>query len=52
VRTLHSGEQPAGFHQAVWDGCNDAGVQAGSGVYFARMISGTFHQARKLLLLR
>jgi poly-gamma-glutamate capsule biosynthesis protein CapA/YwtB (metallophosphatase superfamily) len=52
VRTLHSGELPAGFHQAVWDGCNDAGMQVGSGVYFARMTSGTFRQARKLLLLR
>jgi hypothetical protein len=52
VRTMHSGEQRPGFHEVVWDGHNDAGVQAGSGVYFARLISGSFNRSRKLLLLR
>jgi hypothetical protein len=35
VRTLLSGVYPAGFHQTVWDGCEETGQNAASGVYFA-----------------
>lgn len=59
---------PAGWHQYVWDGRNDSGVPAASGVYFYRLATEPVHsrnginaaspgpggmvQTRKLLLLR
>jgi flagellar hook assembly protein FlgD len=35
VRTLLHGGQTAGDHVAVWDGNDDAGRRAPSGLYFA-----------------
>jgi poly-gamma-glutamate capsule biosynthesis protein CapA/YwtB (metallophosphatase superfamily) len=52
VRTLASGDQQAGYYAVAWDGVNDAGLQVGSGVYFARLVAGSYRQSRKLLLLR
>ena len=37
VRTLHDGVLTAGRHQIVWNGQDDRGRQAASGVYFARV---------------
>lgn len=52
VRVLFAGDQVPGTHTVAWDGRNDAGVQAGSGVYFARLVAGGWHGTRKLLLIR
>lgn len=40
VRTLVSGSVAAGDHVAVWDGADDRGLAAGSGVYFYRLQVG------------
>jgi len=37
VRALVSGVLPAGSHAAAWDGRDDAGLPAPSGLYFARL---------------
>jgi hypothetical protein len=51
VRTLRSGEFPAGPGRAVWDGATDAGTQAGSGVYFYRLeVAGQAVTKRMVLL--
>ncbi|HLA99805.1 MAG TPA: S8 family serine peptidase [Bacteroidota bacterium] len=58
IRTLiGGGDQGAGYHEAVWDGTDDNGRNASSGVYFCRVeYSGPWYpvtgRLMKLLLLR
>ena len=52
VRTLVSGNLPAGRHEIVWDGRNAAGTSVSSGVYLYRMNAGAFVQSRKMMLMR
>ena len=52
VRTLVDGEWPAGAHRAAWDGRDEAGETAASGVYLVRLRSGAGIATRRLLLLR
>jgi len=50
VRGLVGGERDAGEHLVRWDGTDDAGSPAPSGLYFARLLSG--HESRTVRLLR
>jgi hypothetical protein len=52
VRTLVDGSVPAGRHQTVWDGRNDAGESVGSGVYFCVMDAVGYHGSQKMMLLK
>ena len=52
VRTLVSGDVEAGYHQAEWDGKNDAGVPVTSGVYLYRFTAGDYLMIRKMILLK
>lgn len=52
VRTLVDGEKPAGFHQARWDGRNDAGQKMESGIYLYKLEAGGFVQSRKTIFLK
>jgi endonuclease/exonuclease/phosphatase family metal-dependent hydrolase len=52
VRTLESGVLPAGEHRVVWDGRDDRGREAASGIYFCRAIVGEWTEARKVVLMR
>ena len=52
IQTLHSGHLPAGKYYMEWDGTNQAGTDAPSGVYFLRVHSGNVEQTNKLLLIR
>jgi hypothetical protein len=51
VRDLFQGEQPTGLHQIFWDGLNDRGQKAGSGLYWLRLQSNDFVATRKMLLV-
>jgi flagellar hook assembly protein FlgD len=42
----------AGVHTAVWDGTNDDGGQAGSGVYWSQMKARSFVSVRKMIVLK
>ncbi len=52
VRTLVSGNLPAGRHEIVWDGRNAAGTSVSSGVYLYHINAGRFTQTRKMMLMR
>jgi hypothetical protein len=41
-----------GYHALVWDGLDQQGRPAASGVYLTRLRAGPFSQTRKILLLR
>ena len=43
---------PAGQHEFVWDGRDDNGAQAGSGIYFARLTAGGKRAVRRMALVR
>lgn len=56
VRSLVDGTRDAGFYSVVWDGRNNLGQQASSGVYFYRLHAsggGTeFTTVKRMLLVR
>ena len=57
VRTLSIGFKPAGFYQgrtraAYWDGRNDVGERVSSGVYFYRLSTPSFHQMKRMIILK
>ncbi len=57
VRTLPLGIQSAGFYNsreraAYWDGRNDAGEHVASGLYFYQLRTPTFHQTRRLVIVK
>jgi hypothetical protein len=52
VRTLVHESRPAGRHEVVWDGTDDAGRRTASGVYMVRLKAGSTAQMRKLVLVK
>jgi len=52
IRTLGEGAQPAGRHLAWWDGTNQRGEPAASGVYLCVLRSAEVIDQRKMVLLR
>ena len=53
VRVVESGTRSAGFHAVSWDGRDDAGVNVGSGVYYARLaVEGVVIGTRRIVMRR
>lgn len=52
VRTLIDAKEEAGAHAAVWDGTNDRGDKAGSGVYWVQMRVADFVSNKKMVILK
>jgi len=52
VHTLVDGDQPAGKHAVVWDGCNASGRPVASGIYVYRLAAGTFSETRRMVLVK
>ena len=52
IRTLVDGHLSAGEQSALWDGLDDNGRAAASGLYVVRLQAGHFDRSRKMLLLR
>jgi hypothetical protein len=52
IATLVDETRPAGFHAAVWDGRNQAGQSAASGVYVYQLAGDGVRLTRKLLMLK
>jgi hypothetical protein len=52
VRDLPGGPLPAGTHRVRWDGRDDLGHAAASGLYFLKVTAGAESAMRRLLLVR
>ncbi len=58
VRSLVRGRFPAGEHELFWNGRDDNGSRAASGIYFLKMTAGTgptntlFAKTSRMLLLK
>jgi hypothetical protein len=52
LNTLADARFAPGEHQVAWRGVNESGSPVGTGVYVVRMRAGSFHQMRKMMLLR
>ena len=52
VRTLVNKETNAGSYQVVWNGKDNFGSQVSSGTYIYRIVSGSFIQTKKMILLK
>lgn len=52
IRTLVSGERPAGRYLAHWDGKDETCKPVVSGVYLCRLQAGGFAQTRNVVVLR
>jgi hypothetical protein len=51
VRSLLDARQPAGSHEAVWDGRDDSGRQLSRGLYWARIRAGSENLSQKIVRL-
>jgi hypothetical protein len=51
-RLVRESVRPAGWHEAMWDGATDSGVQVGSGVYFAQLRASGRRITQRLVLLK
>jgi len=52
VATLVDGQMPGGWHNATWNGCDDAGNEVAAGMYFYRIDAGRRSASRKMVLIR
>ncbi|GAB4341651.1 MAG: hypothetical protein Kow0037_28440 [Calditrichia bacterium] len=52
VRTLVRGMQDTGIHTVVWDGRDESGQPAASGVYLYMLQAGKYRQTRKMILMK
>ena len=52
VRTLVAGELPAGRHERLWNGRDEAGREVATGVYLLQMVTEEATETRKISLLK
>ena len=53
VRVLRDGDlEPAGRREAVWNGCDDAGLRVASGVYFCKIEAEGFRATQRMMLVK
>lgn len=52
VNTLVDESLEAGSYKVEWDGNNDNGLHAASGVYFYKIVAGDFVQTKKMMMLK
>ena len=52
VKTLVDELKRAGKHKVVWDGRNEEGSPVTSGIYFCKMVAGTFAKSIKVVLVK
>ena len=52
VITLTNKEKEAGYHTVMWNGLDKQGNQVSSGIFYYRIIAGSFVQSKKMVLIR
>ncbi|MCL5019089.1 MAG: T9SS type A sorting domain-containing protein, partial [Patescibacteria group bacterium] len=52
IRTLVNKSMTAGIHEIVWDGRNQSGAIAPSGIYIYKTKAGSFTAVKKMILLK
>lgn len=52
VRVMESGSWPSGHYRSTWDGLNDEGQEAPTGMYLCRLVSSHGICVKKLTLTR
>jgi len=52
IRTFEEGYRPAGSYNLRWDGCNESGNPAASGIYFYHIEAGPYAVTGRMVLLR
>lgn len=52
MTTLADGTQEAGVHSINWNGTNNTGSPVASGIYFARLTTGSLSMTHKMVLVR
>ena len=52
VTTLEQTDKPPGNYEVQWNGSDDSGIQVNTGVYFARLETGDYSQAIKMVFLK
>ncbi len=52
IATLVDGRENAGYHKVRWNGLNQNGMSASSGIYFYRLRAGDQIISKKMILLR
>ncbi len=52
VRTLLNQEMEAGSHRVAWDGRDERGNGAASGIYLYHIKAGNYVETRKMVLMR
>jgi|SaaInl7_200m_RNA_FD_contig_91_467177_length_7176_multi_11_in_0_out_0_2 hypothetical protein len=52
VRSLVNRTQDASYYKVVWDGRDESGQSVASGIYFYRLVSGSFSKIEKMTLIK
>jgi hypothetical protein len=52
VRTLLEGQQGRGIQSVTWDGLDESGMAVPTGVYFVRLTTPTYHQTKKMVVMK
>ncbi|MBN2010364.1 Ig-like domain-containing protein [candidate division KSB1 bacterium] len=52
IATLVDEQREAGYHTAIWNGLDKNGNRATSGVYYYRIIAGSFVHTKKMVLMK
>jgi len=52
VKTLVSEAKAAGEHSVIWEGDDDNGRQASSGIYLYKMYSGKYTSTKKMIMMK
>jgi hypothetical protein len=52
IKTLVDSEQNTGSYEILWDGKDNEGKIVSSGIYFTKLIAGSFAEIKKVILLK